>query len=142
VVTGIFSGSIALAGVAFFVWEIRRLTETRRRPRGFISRAQSIRRLVGAAGVVAVAVMFFWGVNFLPSENPLTFVLFWSSIALGALLLGFLGIMDMRQVRRQFQDTRRKILKAETPELPGKGLSAGRQGVIRNANDEFRVTSN
>ena len=129
VVTGIFCGGIALAGVAFFVWEMHRFSEAKSRPKGFVSRAQCIRRLVGAIGVVIVAVLFFWGVNFFSPGNPLTFAIFWAAVALGALFLGILGILDIREVRRQFQDARREIFKAETGGFPGGSVASdGNEG--------------
>lgn len=121
-VTGIFCGSIIAASAVFFILEFRRLRLVRRRPRSFVSRSQSIRRLVGATGVVIIALMFFWGANFLSPRSPLTFAVFWAGVALGALVLACLGIIDMREVRRHFRDSRRNIFNINIPELPRRGI--------------------
>ena len=127
-VTGIFCGSIIAAGIVFFVWELRRLRLARREKGSFVSRSQSIRRLVGATVIIIVALMFFWGVNFLSPGRPLTFLLFWTGVALGALFVGFLGIMDMRELKRRLQDSRGNILNIDICELPGKGIMSDEKG--------------
>ena len=126
-VTGIFCGSIIAASAVFFVLEFRRLRLGRRKPRSFVSRSQSIRRLVGATGVIIIAIMFFWGANFLSPRSPLTFAIFWAGVGLGALFLACLGIIDMREVRRHFQDSRRNIFNIDIPKLPRRGIPSDEQ---------------